>query len=657
MAGETVKRKRFGKKISKGTYDAKSAEYTNRKKSDKGIFNSTAKKLMKALTSTLPTRAKGKTYKSVPEKKPIPDWLMQLNFEYNNPDYSSSSDSSDEDEDSAYESFRTGSETRQSTMPYSGSDNNKVDVHRLTVTNRYSHEFNSQEFSIGYANVRKLRTSSQLSGNRVSRSRSFNLDSKTKTLHRVLQLKPKDLLDSSNSESEASDDRILENTFMKRAPSHGCVQYDSFVEFQGENLMMVLQDFNSNDSKDLNVCKGQTVRVLNKGDDVWWMCEAENGRGGFVPREYLTPEHSTTWTNYSCTDDGYFTKGRNDWQDLSFRTKAASVKLARITPMAREPSLQENGKTMSDTRDLSLVGWDEMETHKNDEWTEAVTALKNCAYTGECNAEECYECIAACSKCHENLTEGNSYTSCLAKLGTELQGQELQNGSFGNICEISESENKILKPQETELYKKLKVDQNNSLPDRYEGKACNLPSANRLDLPKSDCTVLANQDEVAPNGDRIETVGRQNACTVVDAPEADLQLPTYDEIMERRSFDGLSEIKTRLSFQIKEIRTDMEKRASSNPGQIQKLLEEWRSQQKQGTGKTMERRASSDSQSTISDSFDSAVPRVLRRRNSMSKRVRFQTPESQKTSESISENERVEVNSGMNKEHILATWL
>ena len=670
MASDTSKKKRFGKLISRGTYDAKEAENKSRRKSDKGILNSAAKKIMKAFTSTLPTKAKGKSYKGVPEKRPIPDWLLQLNFDNNNPDYSSSSDSSDEDDDdSAYESFRPGSEICQPVVHYNGSDENNIGVPEyfhghepvdgLTIAKKLSQEYDSQEFATGYANVRKLKTSSKSSGKRVSRSRSFNLDSKTNMLHRVLQPRPKDLMDGSNSESEVHEaDRMMGSNLIKRVPSHGCIPYDNFVRSQSESFMVVVQDFITNDNKDLNVVKGQRVRVLNKSDGEWWMCETEDGCGGFVPRGYLVSEQNTLATYCRDAADGNFTRGRNDWQDLSFRTKAVSVKLARITPMAREPSLQQGGEAISLARDISGDGRDSLEIHNSAVWTMEDTALKKGMYSEECNAEECYECIAACPTCLQGPIDVKSYVKCLMNCDTGLKSQVRQNClNYGEISETDKSGTEL--GTEADLCKKLELKEEKLLLTLNEPKSCDMINENQSRSSIFECNETAKSGNMATNGAHIDIEGDQKDCMSENKTEIGRQLPTYAEIMEQRNFDGLSGIKSHVPLNIKALDKEFEPKNSSTPGQVEKLLEEWRSLQKQSPEMmpTLEQGISSDSQSTISDSFDSAVPRVLRRRNSMNRRVRFQTPDSLRISESKSEIETVVMKSDTNKEHILATWL
>ena len=663
MASETGKKKRFGKLISRGTYDAKDAERKSRKKSDRGIFNSAAKKLMKAFTSTLPAKGKGKSYKSVPEKRPIPDWLMQLNFDNNNPDYSSSSDSSDdEDDDSAYESFRPGSEICQPVMLYNGSDENTIGIPEyfhgheavdgLTISKTFSQEYDSQKFATGYANVRKLRTSLNASGKRVSRSRSFNLDSKTKMLHRALQPKPKDLLDGSSSESEVHEDGMMGSTLIKRAPSLGCMQHDDFSRSQSESVMVVIQDFITNDNKDLNVLKGQRVRVLNKSDGEWWMCEAEDGRGGFVPSGYLVSEQNTLMIYRRDAADDNFTRGRNDWQDLSLRTKAVSVKLARITPMAREPSLQQSGEAISIARD----GREKLEIHNSAVWTMDDTAVMKGMYSEECNAEECYECIAACPACRQDPTDENSYVSCLMNCDTGLKSQIRQNGSYGEINDIDISGTKL--SWEAESCKKLELKEENVLMTLNEPKSPDMTNGNQSSSPMFDCDQPEKSDDMVTKGAHVDTEGHQKEYVSEKKTEIDHQLPTYEEIMEQRNLEGLQGVKTHVSSQTSAPKKEIEQKQSSTPGQVEKLLEEWRSLQKQSPDMTSTlERTSSDSQSTISDSFDSAAPRVLRRRNSMNRRVRFQTPDRLRISDSKSEIETVVIKSDSDKEHILATWL
>ena len=665
MASGTVKKKRFGRLISRGTYDARSAENKSKTKNDKGIFNSAAKKLVKAFT----IKAKGKSYKSVQQKKPIPDWLMQLNFDNNNPDYSSSSDSSDDDEDdSAYESFRPGSETRlpDNTVSIPGYFQEQESINEQQVP-RQTSQYNSQEFSTGYANVRKLRTNSTSGGNGVSRSRSFNFDTKTKMLQQVLQRRPKDLIDGSDSESEQNEDRMLATKVIKRVPSYDCIRSDSrnssdFVGFQGDNIMVVLHDFNTADSKDLDVFKGQRVRVLNKNDNSWWMCEAENGRGGFVPRDYLAPEHGTQRTIYSDTGEEHFTfRGRNDWQDLSFRTKATSVKLARITPMTREPCLQQNSKAISAEKNIVRGAWNGTASYHSSVWTDDITELKNFTnYTRECHEEECYECIAACPACHQDQIDEKSYKIHPAKRENVLLSRDGLNTTFRELYEIDKLGNNESRAQDTEPYKESVLEGKSTPFEQYSGNSYELPNKDQLCLSTSD---INNEERKQDNTENIEVhndrKGQEKVCATVEVSDNICQLPTYDEIVERRNLKGLSEMKTRITTQLKSLHEELEQKNSGKAGHVEKLLDEWRSQQKQSSERMppVERKTSSDSQSTISDSIDSVVPRVLRRRNSMSRRARFQNTNGLKNNERNSGCETIDIKSDTNKGQILATWL
>ena len=729
MSSEAVKTKRFGKMVSKGTYDVRNAENKGKKKNDKGIFNNAAKRLMRAFTSN---KSKGKLNKIAAEKKPIPDWLMQLNFDNNNPDYSSSSDSSDDDDDSAYESFRPASEIRQPIMRRHGSESNNIgamkrnslmstpddyfqdreEIDRLTIPAEATREPSPREIAMGYANVRKLRTNSRSDGIGVSRSRSFNLDSKTRTLHRVLQRKPKDLVDESDSENELHENDMSNSNAIRRVPSHGCIQYENFVGSQHETLMVVLRDFITADSKDLNVLEGQQVRVLNKNDTDWWLCESENGRGGFVPREYLAPESRTG--DYVEIEDGGFSRGRSDWQELSFRTKAASVKLARITPMAREPKLEQNGDDF--VKNAKLIGWDKKE-NRIGVWADGIPDFKSEAFMGDCNVEECLECIAACSD-YRGVTDGRSYANGLVN---SLQCPVQQDGACGDSCKIERSDYSTTAPECLEIpsVRRLRLDTDNlpteqhetrdvnsrdssctSKSENYEQQKSGVPyfreseeesktcgnntvemssaqksakeeqqksgaiyqaSSGQCDVDRNDC--LSRTTDLScpsPSANDVQKKSDVEKCHATEeVEEISHQLPTYDEIMERRNLNGgLSEIKNRLVSQINTLHNEIEQKKARNPELVDKLLEEWRSEQKRNSDKlpTLERKASSDSQSTISDSLDSA-PRVLRRRNSTNRRVRFQTPDNPKVIECKSETETVDENTDISKVPILATWL
>lgn len=683
MAFNAVKTKKLGKMVSKGSYDTRKAENNSKKRQEKGIFNNAAKKLMKAFTSSITSKTKAKTRKSISEKKPVPEWLMQLNFDNNNPEFSSSSDSSDDnDDDSAYESFRTSNETRPTVVRRKRSQSTTLGVpmrnsllsmaddyfedrgatDQISTAENLRRQNSTQDVTTGFANVRKLRTSSRSGVNGVSRSRSFNLDTKTRTLHRVLQRRPKDLLDGSDCENQSDENEIFEERSIKRVPSHDCMKYDKFsVENltvdQHENVMVVLQDFFTQDNKDLKVLEGQKVRVLNRNDENWWLCEAENGRGGFVPRSYLAPYDGRGII--ADFVDSNFLRNRSDWQESSFRAKTASVKLARITPMAREPLQHGSGNMASLKRDG--IG-----RRKRESWNRVGTEDFRVQISAE---TECSECLAACSmydsslvvgKSRENVSKGSEnvlncevrekqsceencqrdesgYTSSWDEQMTVEKAVGDKAGNETNVAVESE------KASETQMCK-------------YEGGQSQEKSEKDVSPLKEERSVV-EQESGRERRDSEKRVGAKSHATEV-GNDVIRALPSYDQIIEQRKLEERSEIRNHVKTQMNDMHEKLEGNQVSSQCLVEKLLDEWRSEQKKFAEKlpTLERRTSSDSQSTVSDAAD-AGPRLLRRRNSTNRRVRFQNPDNPKICESSPENVTTTNGNGMHNGPILATWL
>lgn len=706
MNSNPVRTKVLGNMISRGSYDTRKAESRSKKKSDKGIFNNAAKKLAKVFTSSFTSKQKTKTSKNQPEKRPIPDWLLQLEFDNNNTDYSSSSDSSDDDDDSAYESFRLGSETfapvirrhrsntagapmRNSLM--STPDDffmNRGEIDRIKIQQRTGEE-SSQDITTGYANVRKLRTSSRLTGNGVTRSQSFNLDSRTRTLHRARHRRPKDLLDGRNAEIDIHINDIVNGTSLKRVHSNGCIKYDNIENDFCETTVIVRHDFISANNKDLHVLRGQRLQVLNRNDDDWWLCEAENGRAGFVPSECLAYDNRMRFSgNFDYLADDYQQNGRNHWQDASSKAKAASVKLARITPMAREPNSIQHDEVTTSLKQDGHTGWGKREI-RDQEWTVEVKSLQPEPYSDECCKEDCLECVAACSACekerlgkktiaarpidHEKLytCRTRQKEPCSANDDRLVDERAHLNGLFNSensqmehvesckdCCEgVGHTVKTDIKGREqSDLTRKSETGEELQLDAARADKSCDVVEADPV------CTIEEKRDlqpvlpGVSKTGDEQFTGEKSHTTPAGD--EISQLLPSYDQIMEQRHLDGLSEMKNRLSLKINNLHERIEQTKINGHGIVEKLLDEWRLEQKKAVDKLpmLERRTSSDSQSTVSDAIDTA-PRVLKRRNSANRRVRFQTPDNTKVNESQSDSGTGNNENGIHREHILATWL
>ena len=679
---KSKQKKKFETMFSRGTYNARSAENREKKKTDKGLLNNAAKKLVKAFTS-LPKKSKPKPKINVKERMPLPTWLTELNFDIAGPDYSSSSDSSDDDGDSAYESFRPGYEKRSSSRRRRGSMNSLathssfVSVPKETSQNQrgfnaslvqsseIQSDYSSQEIATGFANVRKLKTKSSDGGKGVSRSRSFNLDAKTRTMQSVWRQRPKDLIEVSDDESHDQNDKPA-TTGLQNNPTTVSMKPEPHEDESQTNNSLVtiaLSDFITTDSKDLPVVAGQVVRVLNKNNTKWWLCETEDGRAGFVPRSCLTTEPGECLETEgkiksgtsSCDDSSLnIIRERNEWQDSSFRTKSGSVKLARITPMAREPLLEKFNPSGSLKSNAAVTDGSNWVRAGEGLVSEAYNfeELKCMLYENEARKDGCLECMLESSIYMENLTESKSHLKSLRPHALEANSLSPQEAPLSSNTELEvESGNKEKYKALQSIETLLKADSENltTLDDRIISdteKTKITEEQNSSDASASD--ELKNNSVTASSAHK-----EQLAIANTEKRDRSLSLPSYDEAMERRNIADLSS-------RIEQLTSSIEKASSarSNSTLINHLLEEWRIEHKRTAEPPttqlrpiLERKTSSDSQSTL-DSIDTA-PRVLRRRNSMNRRVRFQTPDmtindSNKTDEPIPERK---------DERTLATWL
>lgn len=69
--------------------------------------------------------------------------------------------------------------------------------------------------------------------------------------------------------------------------------------------MLVLYNFFAQDENDMDVYKGDIVRVLNRDDRDWWWVATRSGREGFVPSVYLT-RHSVVSSSGKYVTDAWF---------------------------------------------------------------------------------------------------------------------------------------------------------------------------------------------------------------------------------------------------------------------------------------------------------------------------------------------------------------
>ncbi|PIK56910.1 putative nephrocystin-1 [Apostichopus japonicus] len=62
---------------------------------------------------------------------------------------------------------------------------------------------------------------------------------------------------------------------------------DDQLPLEGENMFVVLCDFDGEEPTDLTVKQGNVVTILSTREDGWWMAEDEEGNKGMVPSTYL----------------------------------------------------------------------------------------------------------------------------------------------------------------------------------------------------------------------------------------------------------------------------------------------------------------------------------------------------------------------------------
>eukprot|EP00795_Rhopilema_esculentum_P011474 gene11474-21689_t len=554
---KSKQKKKFETMFSRGTYNARSAENREKKKTDKG------------------------------------------------PDYSSSSDSSDDDGDSAYESFRPGYEKRPSSRRRRGSMNslathssfvsvpeeisqNQRGVNAgLVRSSEIQSDYSSQEIATGFANVRKLKTKSSDAGKGVSRSRSFNLDAKTRTLQSVWRQRPKDLIEVSDDESHDQNDKPattgLQNNLttvsMKPEP------HEDESQLNNNLVTLVLSDFKTTDSKDLPVVAGQVVRVLNKNNTKWWLCETEDGRAGFVPRSCLTTEpgecletEDRIQSGTSSCDDTSLNniRERNDWQDSSFRTKSGSVKLARITPMAREPLLEEFSPGDSLKGNAAVTDRSNWVRAEEGLVSEAYNfeELKCMLYENEARKDGCLECMLESSIYMENLTESKGHLKSLRPQALEANSLRPQEASLSSNTELA------AEPGNKENFRALQ-----SIETLLKADSENVTTSDDQIISDTEKTKITEEqnasvgsanDELKNNNVTASSAhNEQLAIANTEKRDCSLSLPSYDEAMERRNIADLSS-------RIEQLASSIEKASSarSNSTLINNLLEEWRIEHK-----------------------------------------------------------------------------
>lgn len=670
--------------MSKGSYNARAAENKGNKKTDKGILNNAAKKLIKVFSSTRPSKSKAKSKNGLTEHKPLPDWLRELNFDNNNADYSStSSDSSDEEEDYRYHHQRRRRDSKResesdTSAPRHGSfssahsdatveHKHKVIPDNLKANNKFKREYTSQDITTGYANVRKLKTSSVLGRSGIARSRSFNLDSRPRCSFGTLR-RPRDLSEESVREQEDEQSYVMPSTKLvqtsttrERAGSDTLtfdnrtdnpvqsftpkerVDVDKFsfdnrtdnlvqtrervvtdkLSFDSRpdtNVMIVTQDFVTVDGKDLDALAGQRVRVLNRNDEKWWLCEAEDGRGGFVPRHHLIPAYDFSVNNMQNHEDGGLlnglVNGHDESRDYSLRNKTSSVKLARISPMAREPSSNQTTCMIGDHAALKFTNGDMIDYKSYGE--------RDSKHTANCDQEELKYGINGFRR---DMIHEDDCAECKLEQSINLKYSQTEKEFV--IENVMAKEKQIYGMKENANFRSFQIDYEDCIPEEDEHQF-------------SEKLINSNNekyfDSTAINGKETKS------------------LPSYNEIMELRTELDLMSVNNGNSPAANTVYKISKHKETGDTNLIERLLQEWRDEQKRSGDEQLatDRRSSSDSLATT-DSAENA-PRVLRRRNSMNRRARFQNSEdSTKTATIVNTAADKPVETKQDK--LLATWL
>ena len=665
--------------MSKGSYNARAAENKTKRKTDKGILNNAAKKLIKVFSSTRPSKSKAKQKNGLTEHKPLPDWLRELNFDNNNADYSStSSESSEEEEDYRYHhrrrrrDLKRGNESDNS-APRHGSfssahsdataeHNHKAIPDNLNANNKFKREYTSQDITTGYANVRKLKTSSASGGPGIARSRSFNLDSRPRGSFGTLKRRPRDLSEVSLHEQEDEQNYVMPSsklvqtsTTRERAGSDTLtfdnrpdnpvqtstpkerVSVDKF-SFENRpnnnmrnqeqvvtdnsrpdtNVVIVTQDFVTTDGKDLDVLAGQRVRVLNRNDEKWWLCEAEDGRGGFVPRHHLIPAYDFSVNSIQNREDGGLSNGvvngEDEPRDYSLLNKASSVKLARISPMAREPNSNQTTCMSRNNAAVKFTNGDMTDYESYDDSKDKAN----------CDREELKY---RTNGFRRDMAHESDCTECKFKQSMNLKYSQTEREFV--IENSMAKENQIHGMRENASFRSFQIDYKDCIPEEDEHQF-------------SEKSINSNK----------EMCFESNAIRGKETKS----LPSYNEIMELRTEIDLMSVNHGNFPAANTVYKVSKHKGNGDNNLIERLLQEWRNEQKRSGDEQLaiDRRSSSDSLATI-DSAENA-PRVLRRRNSMNRRVRFQNSEDS-TIVATNENTAGDIPAETKQDKLLATWL
>eukprot|EP00794_Sanderia_malayensis_P018043 gene18043-19850_t len=656
----------FTKKMpfSKGTYNARACESNAnmRQKSDKGLLRSAAKKLRSVFKSSAAVHKQKQSKlrkENVNTSNNMYDWLD--GFRNNNESYSSSTDSSDEDDeyiirhrvrsysneyqrrsyhDEVFTDRTESSWNGYNTMPNqrihraNGSTPRENQISGLTITSGRS----DVSLTTGFATVRRLKTTSssmaidqngvQSKAATLGRSLSFSHGERPVVKPRV---KPVDLIE----ESDCSNDEALSDSpfhWGKTAEKEREDDNDEAVRRQLTrksvvNKMSVTKDFSTADEKDLDVIAGQKVRVLNKSNKNWWLVESEDGNAGFVPPDILTPER--VGTVYSQTQNAEKNSNCRSIDSCGEEQTASTVKLARISPTIRESNLsRDDGESVDEG-----ISFDDVKRQLEAEIAE-ITRPKDHRYQLEATNEL------------EPKTNVNGF-----ELKTNLDG--LQHEIHAGEVELKTNVNGLKFDATPGKFKQAESEYN---------KLGNVVTVEDYTQP---CNIYIA--EKRRENDSF-TSGSSNLTNCKGGiPKNGMKLPSYEELMVQRS-DTKKNVAITIDpgpsvvEQLLTVKQSSNNNISEDVGEsslIQTLLIQFKEEQEKLGNETLlsprdlHASATTDSVSSACDSssqtsYDSTdtIPRVLRRRSSLNKRVRFQNTPADNEASQKTESDKA-----------LATWM
>ena len=719
---------------SKGTYYARPCDNRQSRTFEKGLLNSAAKKLRKVFSLS---SVKSKKEPAIPRQgRALPNWLEQLEFDNNNSGYSSSSESSDEDEifeprqrthsDSA--SLRRDTNNRE----YNPSrnefnwpkDSQACSTDGSSLSRQYSTDTSShgsQDVTTGYATVRRLKTASStldlgLKRNSVAltRSSSFSQGDRPRSFHATRKQTPLDLIEVSEScenldqqyagtlgETSGEDEydvTLNQYDVTLNQATHGVTAKgsNSHQKLKEEsNEMIVMTDFITGDAKDLDCFAGQKVYVLNRNNTDWWLVESEDGRGGFVPSNHLiciqredaaavtqpASEINTRMVHDTQTQRQTHEQSGPNASNSNLGSSSTAVKLARITPTVREtlPSRQtrflpnkivdlkqemdeqiekfevsgsshDRYQTESEMLlDCELDGWKRKHTEFNHEMSSTdICRPDNVYITAGAKKDSIKPSIkgkcSALSTDRGNMDSGNM--GSLPMDDGKMGGQPVDNGKIG-VLSIGG------------------VIVDGSPMDSVKIGGSLVDSVNICGSPVDNVKLCGSPVD----GEDISRT-RVNGHMGTDA-SACLRLPSYEQLMAKRTTGGPAqkwETSVELSVNRRlssiSIDNDIKFGSRNDSNLINDLMGEWRQEQKklgkesytnQPESSIGETSSTGDSSSQASFDSTEPKPRALRRRSSLNKKVRFQTPADNiehSTENCCSEHETKSRNG-----KILATWL